>query len=152
MKQISSLIVAAAALVFVLPLFCVANPGRVIDQRRPDPTVRASKPFDLNTKREPYAGEWSNGRGETLVITGSTIKFGNDKAVNYRDVTRVTNGREFHLEITTDAKLNYLTKFLHISLGDGNKTDEMKMTLYNSRKDMEDGENAQGEATWDRDK
>ena len=67
MKQISSLIVAAAALVFVLPLFCVANAGRVIDQRRPDPTVRASKPFDLNTKREPYAGEWSNGRGETLV-------------------------------------------------------------------------------------
>ena len=64
----------------------------------------------------------------------------------------MTNGREFHLEITTDAKLNYLTKFLHISLGDGNKTDEMKMTLYNSRKDMEDAENAQGEATWDRDK
>jgi len=26
------------------------------------------------------------------------------------------------------------------------------MSLYNSRKDMEDGENAQGEATWDRDK
>jgi len=28
----------------------------------------------------------------------------------------------------------------------------MKMTLNDSRKDMEDGENSQGEATWDRDK
>jgi hypothetical protein len=86
------------------------------------------------------------------VISGSTIKFANDKAVSYRDVTRVTDGREFHLEITTDAKLNYLTRFLHISFGEGEKTDEMKMTLYNSRKDMEDGENSQGEATWYRDK
>ena len=151
MQRISSLILVAAALVFVLPLFCVAT-GRVIDQPRADVRTLASKSVDLIGRGEPYFGEWSNGRGETLVITGSTIKFGNDKAVNYRDVTRVTNGREFHLEITTDANLNYLTKYLHISFGDGNKTDEMKMSLYNSRKDMEDGENAQGEATWDRDK
>jgi hypothetical protein len=102
--------------------------------------------------RDPYIGEWSNGRGETLVINGSTIKFGSDRAVPYRDVTRVTNGREFNIEITTEAKLNYLTRFLHISFGEGEKTDEMKMTLYDSRKDMEDGENSQGEATWSRDK
>jgi len=101
---------------------------------------------------EPYAGDWSNGRGETLKITGSTIRFANDKAVSYRDVTRATDGKEFNLEITTEGKLNYLTKFLHISMGEGNKQDEMKMTLYDSRKDMEDGENSQGEATWYRDK
>jgi hypothetical protein len=100
----------------------------------------------------PYIGEWSNGRGETLVITASTIRFASDKAVSYRDVTRVTNGQEFHLEITTEGKLNYLTKFVHLSTGEGDKPDEMKMTLYNSRKDMEDGENSQGEATWYRDK
>jgi len=98
--------------------------------------------------RDPYIGEWSNGRGETLTITGSTIKFGSDKAVPYHDITRVTNGREFNLEITTEAKLNYLTRFLHISFGDGDKTDEMKMTLYDSRKNLEDGEDSQGEATW----
>jgi hypothetical protein len=100
----------------------------------------------------PYVGEWSNGRGDTLAITNSTIRFANDKAVNYRDVTRVTDGKEFNLEITTEGKLNYLTRFLHISVGEGDKPDEMKVTLYDSRKDMEDGENSQGEATWYRDK
>jgi hypothetical protein len=98
--------------------------------------------------QQPYVGEWSNGRGEPLVITGSTIKYGRDKAVNYQDITRVTNGKEFNLQITAAGNLNYLTKFIHISLGEGDKPDEMKMTLYDSRKDMEDGENSQGENTW----
>jgi hypothetical protein len=102
--------------------------------------------------KDPYVGEWSNGRGDTLVITGSTIKFGRDKAVSYRDITRVTNGKEFNLQITTERELNYLTKFLHISFGESDKSDEMKMTLYDSRKDLEAGENSQGEATWYRDK
>jgi hypothetical protein len=151
MRRISSLIVTAAALLFVLPLLCPAGAAGLINQARENASTSRFATRD-HPPREPYAGEWSNGRGETLIITGSTIKFGRDKAVSYRDVTRVTNGREFHLEITTDGKLNYLTKFLHISFGDGNRTDEMKMTLYNSRKDMEDGQNSQGEATWDRDK
>lgn len=102
--------------------------------------------------RNPYVGEWSNGRGDILLITSNSIKFGNDKSVPYHDVTKVTNGREFNLQLTFEGKLNYLTEFLHISFGEGEKTDQMKMTLYNSRKDMEDGENSQGEATWDRDK
>ena len=102
--------------------------------------------------KDPYVGSWSNGRGDTLVITESTVRFGRDKAVNYRDITRVTDGKEFNLEITTKGELNYLTKFLHISIADGDKPDEMKMTLYDSRKDMEDGKNSQGEATWYRDK
>ena len=105
-----------------------------------------------NKWRDPYVGDWSNGRGETLVITSNTIKFDSDKPVPYHDVTKVTNGREFNLQITTEAKLNYLTEFVHVSFGEGEKTDQMKMTLYNSRKDMEGGENSQGEATWDRDK
>ena len=102
--------------------------------------------------RDPYVGEWSNGRGDTLLITTNTIKFGNDKPVPYHDITRVTNGREFNLQITTEAKLNYLTEFLHVSFGEGEKTDQMKLSLYDSRKDMENGENSQGEATWERDK
>jgi len=146
MRRISYLIACAAALLFVLPLVSIAGSGRIFDQ------LRENTNGDYGSSREPYVGEWSNGRGDTLTITAGTIKFGKDKAVSYRDVTRVTNGREFNLEITTDAKLNYLTKYLHISLGDGDKTDEMKMTLYDSRKDMEDGQNSQGEATWDRDK
>jgi len=102
--------------------------------------------------KDPYVGSWSNGRGDTLVITDSSIKFGRDKAVSYRDITRVTDGKQFNLEITTRGELNYLTKFLHISMAEGDKTDEMKMTLYDSRKDLEAAENSQGEATWYRDK
>ena len=102
--------------------------------------------------KDPYVGSWSNGRGDILVITGSTIKFGRDKAVSYRDITRVTDGKQFNLEITSKGELNYLTKFLHISMAEGDKTDEMKMTLYDSRKDLEAAENSQGEATWYRDK
>lgn len=108
--------------------------------------------FGAEKRKDPYIGEWSNGRGDTLVITGSTIKFGRDKAASYRDITRVTNGQEFNLEVTTQGNLNYLTKFLHISIAEGDNSNEMKMTLYDSRKAMEDGENSQGEATWYRDK
>jgi len=102
-------------------------------------------------KSLPYLGKWSNVRGETLVITTKTIQFAGDKPVTYRDVTKATNGQEFNLEVTSEGKLNYLTKYLHVSTGEGDKPHEMKMTLYNSRKDMEDGENSQGEATWYRD-
>jgi len=100
----------------------------------------------------PYLGDWSNGRGETLSIKAKTIQFASDKAVPYRDITRVTNGQEFDLEITSEGKLNYLTKFIHLSMAEGDKPAEMKATLYDSFKDMQDGQNSQGEATWYRDK
>ena len=100
--------------------------------------------------REPYVGAWSNGRGETLVIKSNKVRFANDNALSYHDITRVTNEKEFQLEVTSDGKLNYLTRFLQISLSD--TSDEMKVTLYNSRKDMESGQNSQGEATWYRDR
>ena len=61
-------------------------------------------------------------------------------------MTKATNGQEFNLEVVSLGKLNYLTKYLHISTGEGDKPDEMKTTLYDSYKDMEDGENSQGEA------
>jgi len=100
----------------------------------------------------PYVGDWSNGRGDTLRIKPSTIQFGSDKPVGYSDITRVTNGQEFDLEISSRGKLNYLTRFIHISVAEGDKQDEMKATLYDSLKDMQDGQNSQGEATWYRDK
>ena len=103
--------------------------------------------------KDPYIGEWSNGRGETLVITSNNIRFGNEKAVSYHDITRVTDEKEFMLQITTEGELTYLTKFLRVSIGGGeDKADEMKMTLYDSRKELEAGENSQGEVTWYRDK
>jgi hypothetical protein len=63
----------------------------------------------------PYLGKWSNGRGETLAITAKTIQFASDKPVTYSDVTKATNGQEFNLEVTSEGKLNYLTKYLHLN-------------------------------------
>ncbi|MDT4895584.1 MAG: hypothetical protein QOH25_661 [Acidobacteriota bacterium] len=98
-----------------------------------------------------YIGNWSNGRGETISITATRIRFANDKRLKYRDVTKVTDGQHFSLQITDRGKLNYFTKFLSLSLGEGDKPGEMKITLYNSYEDMFDGKNPQGEATWYRD-
>jgi len=53
----------------------------------------------------PYVGSWSNGRGEILTITKTTLQFGDDRPVLYRDVTRVTDGTTyFELLITTSGK------------------------------------------------
>jgi hypothetical protein len=132
-----ALVIAAITSIFTLSVFAVGL--------GPSST-------GLPSSSATYVGQWSNGRGETLAVTATTIRFANDKAVKYRDVTKVTNGREFHLEVTSEGKLNYLTKFLSLSMGEGAKPDEMKMTLHNSYKDMVDGANSQGEATWYRDK
>jgi hypothetical protein len=96
----------------------------------------------------PYIGRWSNGRGERLAVTKRTLKFNSDKSVTFRDVTKVTDGNHFSLQITSRGKLNYFTKFIALSL----ENDEMKMTLYDSYEDMFDGKNSQGESTWYRDK
>jgi hypothetical protein len=97
---------------------------------------------------QPYLGEWSNGRGETLKITARTLQFGDDKPVAYRDVTRATDGSAFELQITSAGKLNaFPGKTLAIDC-DG---DTMKMTGYASHADyMQNGE-VQMEVTWYRD-
>jgi hypothetical protein len=95
----------------------------------------------------PYIGNWSNGRGETLTVTASTLRFNSDKAVTYRDVTKATDGNYFLLEVTAKGKVNYFSKYLNLVI----EGDEMKMTLYNSYQDMFDGQNPQGESTWSRD-
>jgi hypothetical protein len=106
-------------------------------------TVASSSPAGM-----PYIGRWSNGRGERLVVAKRTLKFNSDKSVTYHDVTKVTDGDHFSLQITSRGKLNYFTKFIALSL----ENDEMKMTLYDSYEDMFNGKNSKGESTWYRDK
>jgi hypothetical protein len=96
----------------------------------------------------PYIGRWSNGRGETLAITQRTLQFANDRPVYYRDVTKVTDSHHFSIQITSRGKINYFSKFLALSVENG----EMTMTLYNSYREMFDGDNPQGASTWVRDK
>jgi hypothetical protein len=73
---------------------------------------------------QPYLGNWSNGRGETLVLTAKNLKFARDKAVPYRDVTRASDGKSFQLQVTAEGKVNYFSRFLRLTL---KAKDELKM-------------------------
>ena len=103
-------------------------------------SVSASAADDL-----PYLGSWSNGRGETLVIKAKTMQFGDDRPVAYRDVTRVSDGESFELEITTPVKINALPgKTLYVTF----EEDAMKMTAYKSHAEFMQGGEVQMEVTW----
>jgi hypothetical protein len=56
--------------------------------------------YGRNGCKCPYIGEWSNMRGETLVITSTDIQFLNDKPVSYRAIPRATEDSSFKLQIT----------------------------------------------------
>ena len=105
--------------------------------------------FDAAAAEElPYLGEWSNGRGETLVITEKTIRFADDRALPYRDVTRATDGSTFELQINSRGPVN---GFGGNTLGVECEGDSMKITAYASHAAyMQDGE-AQSVVTWFKD-
>lgn len=93
----------------------------------------------------PYLGEWSNGRGDTLLITATTIRFASDKAVGYRDLTGATDGKSFVLQITTAGEVNFFAeKFLSVACGD----DEMRMIGYKSLADLQRDKNPGSDVTW----
>ena len=96
----------------------------------------------------PYLGTWSNGRGETLVVTERTIRFGDDRAVPYRDVTRATDGSAFELQITAHGEVN---AFPGKTLGVEVEQDTMKIRSYASHAAYMHGDDPQSEVTWYRD-
>lgn len=96
----------------------------------------------------PYVGSWSNGRGDTLVITARTMRFASDKPVPYRDLTKATDGKMFDLEITAEGEVNFFSeKFLRLNCGD----DEMRMTGFKSMGDLLHDKNAGSDFTWYKD-
>ena len=96
----------------------------------------------------PYVGQWSNGRGETLVITEKTIRFGDDRALPYRDVTRATDGSTFELQINSRGPAN---GFGGNTLGVECEGDSMKVTAYASHAAYMQGGEAQSVVTWFKD-
>jgi len=99
----------------------------------------------LAADQSPYIGEWSNGHGDTLVITAKTMRFAEDKPVPYRDVTRSTDGKTFALEITAPGEVNFFAeKFLAIECGD----DEIRMVGYKSQADLLHGEHQGSDVVW----
>ena len=96
----------------------------------------------------PYLGEWSNGRGETLIITAKTLQFADDKPVPYRDVTRATDGSIFELQITARGEVNaFPGKTLALELD----RETMTMTGYLSHADYMQEKNPQQSVIWERD-
>lgn len=110
-------------------------------------TLLASAAFAAD--ETPYIGEWSNGRGETLVITTKTICFANDKPVPYRDLTRATDGKSFTLEITAPGEVNaFAEKFLAVQFEDD---DEMQIVGYKSLADLSQDKNPGSKVIWYKD-
>ena len=97
---------------------------------------------------QPYLGSWSNGRGETLVITEKTIRFADNRALPYRDITRATDGSTFELQITAKAAAN---GFGGNTLGVECDGESMKITAYASHADYMQGGEPQSVVTWFKD-
>lgn len=95
-----------------------------------------------------YAGSWSNGRGETLTISGRTIRFADDRPVPYKDITRATDGQSFQLQITAPGEINaFPGKFLYLSCEDG----ELTIRQFATGADLQSDANNVGEVHWFRD-
>lgn len=103
-----------------------------------------SSPLLLSISTSRYIGKWSNGRGETLSITPVQIQFDHNKKLAYKDITRVTDGNSFQIEITSRGKLNYFQRYMFLRI-DGK---QMTMTGYNLYEDMYSGQNQGSEVTW----
>jgi len=97
---------------------------------------------------QPYVGHWSNGRGETLVVTRNTLRFADDMPLKFRDVTRATDGSSFELLITTLGEENaFPGKTLSVVL----EKDSMKITTYVSHDDYMQDKDPQSIVTWFKD-
>jgi hypothetical protein len=81
----------------------------------------------------PYIGEWSSGKGETLIITAETVQYGfkNDhKPIPYRDITKATDAKgPFQLLILVKGDTYYFQKYAWLTL---TGSDEMKMERADS--------------------
>lgn len=96
------------------------------------------------TAAQPYIGEWSNGRGDPLILTATTIQFANNQAVSYRDVSRASDGSSFTLQLMAKGRLNYLSPFMRITMNGKGEMSTEGADSFNG-----DGTSS---ATWFRDK
>ena len=76
------------------------------------------------------------------------MQFGDDRPFSFRDVTRVSDGESYELEITTPGEINgFPGKTLHLSF----EKDAMRMTGYKSHAEFMQGGEVQMEVTWYKD-
>jgi hypothetical protein len=109
-----------------------------------DKDVLSERPHVLAQSSPAYLGQWSNGRGETLSITRNKIKFANNKVLNYKDLTKATDGTYFEIQITSKGKINFFQRFLSLKV----EGKQMKMTGYDSYGNLRTAKNSGLEVNW----
>lgn len=96
--------------------------------------------------KAPYIGEWSNGRGEVLIITESTVKFEDQKTLRYQDITKASDGSSFTLLISSPK--GFFSKYVGITIK-GEDEDEMRTEVFANIEDQ--GTNNLHEHNWFKD-
>jgi hypothetical protein len=94
----------------------------------------------------PYVGVWSNIRGNVLKITKNTIQFQSDNPISYHDITRVTDGNFFHLELDVNDSTNFFQRYIYVEM---KNAEEMSLQLFSSEEDHLSGKYSEGK--WFRD-
>ncbi len=116
-----------AALVFLALSFCEA---------------RADKPPVLR-----YLGEWSDGRGEVLVVTGNKLRIGSHVA-SYKEIFRSGDLRFFRFHVTSGGGRTFDGGYFSVEVS----REEMKLREYRTLADCVDDKYATSVVTWERDR
>lgn len=104
--------------------------------------------FAQESEPPTYLGNWSNGRGEQLMITDRTVKYGKNRALNYKDITKATDGSFFNLQIINPGKESYFSKYVSLSIDSSANFADMTIKNYNTLKDLMADKNKHGSDTW----
>lgn len=98
-------------------------------------------------EEEAYFGEWSNAHNDFLRITADTIRFNDDKPLEYDDITEDSDGTFYLLQIKTPSESNALGgKFLRITFG--SDADRFTLTSYRTQSDALNQHNESGRSEW----
>ena len=103
--------------------------------------ARADKPHELR-----YIGEWSDGRGEVLVVTANKLRVGS-RTSSYKEIARSKDERSFRFQVTSGGG-GLDGRFLSIEVG----REEMSMREYRTLADCLDDKGVAAVVAWSRDR
>ena len=99
------------------------------------------------SEQPEYIGSWSNGKGQTLKITAASIQFNKDAPIKYRDVTEDDEGGGYELElIGAPAPNGFGGNFVVLEF----EGDQMQMTVYPTRTDVDEEDKITAAVSWTR--
>ena len=93
-----------------------------------------------------YIGEWSDGRGQVLVVTASKFRLGSH-ASSFKEVFRSKDERFFRFDITSGGG-GFDGRYISIEVG----REEMQMREYRSQADRLNDKQVAGVIAWSRDR